>query len=83
MKQKQFAPLNVAQMGLMVYCANQGHLTDVAVEKVSDFEDALLSYAKSEYADLMNSVAASGDWNDEIEGQFKEAVEKFKATQTF
>ncbi|MFT5577685.1 MAG: F-type H+-transporting ATPase subunit alpha [Paraglaciecola psychrophila] len=83
MKQKQFAPLNVAQMGLMLYCANQGHLNDVAVEKVSDFEDALLSFVKSEYSDLMNAVAASGDWNDEIEGQFKEAVEKFKATQTF
>jgi len=83
MKQKQFAPLNVAQMGLMLYCANQGHLNDVAVEKVTDFEEALLSFVKSEYADLMSSVAANGDWNDEIEAQFKEAVEKFKATQTF
>lgn len=83
MKQKQYAPLNVAEMGLMLYCANQGHLADIAVEKIGDFESALLSFAKSEYADLMTTIAKTGDWNDEIEAKFKEAVEKFKATQTF
>ncbi len=37
----------------------------------------------SEYADTMKSIEQSGDWNDELEAKFKEAVEKFKATQTY
>ena len=83
MKQKQYAPLNVAEMGLIVYCANEGHLDDVAVEKIGDFESALLSFANAEYADTMTAIAASGDWNDDYKAKFVELVEKFKSTQTY
>lgn len=83
MKQKQYAPQNVAEMGLMVYCANEGHLKEVEVAKIGDFESALLSFANSEYADTMKAIASTGDWNDEYQAKFAELVEKFKATQTY
>jgi F-type H+-transporting ATPase subunit alpha len=83
MKQKQYAPMSVAEMGLIVYCANEGHLDDVAVDKIGDFESALISYAKAEYTDTMNAIAASGDWNDDYKAQFVELVDKFKSTQTY
>jgi F-type H+-transporting ATPase subunit alpha len=83
MKQTQYAPQNVAQMGLMVFCANEGHLKDVEVSKIQAFESALLAFAKAEYADVMDAIAKSGDWNDEYQAKFKELVEKFKATQTY
>src|SRR5210317_1533930 len=69
MKQKQYAPQNVAQMGLMVFCANEGHLNDVAVDKIQAFESALLAFAKAEYSDVMDAIAASGDWNDEYQAK--------------
>ena len=37
MKQKQFAPMSVAEMGTVLFAANEGYLTDVEVEKVLDF----------------------------------------------
>lgn len=83
MKQKQYTPQNVAQMGLMVFCANEGHLKDVEVSKIQAFESALLAFAKAEYRDVMDAIAKSGDWNDEYQAKFKEMVEKFKATQTY
>jgi F-type H+-transporting ATPase subunit alpha len=83
MKQKQYSPQSVAEMGLIVYCANEGHLDDVAVEKIGDFEAALQSYAKSEYADMMSTIAKTGAWSDEYQAQFAELVEKFKSTQTY
>ncbi len=83
MKQKQYSPQNVAEMGLMIFCANEGHLDDVVVDKIGDFESALLSFVNSEYADTMSAIAASGDWNDDYKAKFQEAVEKFKATQTY
>jgi len=83
MKQKQYSPQSIAEMGLLVYAADNGFLNDVEVAKIGDFEDALLSYAAAEHADLMNSVAQSGDWNGEIEGQFKALLEKFLSTQTW
>ena len=83
MKQKQYAPQSVAEMGLMIYAANEGHLDDVEVEKIGAFEDALLSFANSEYADTMQEIAKTGAWNDNFEAKFKEAIEKFKSTQTY
>ena len=83
MKQKQYAPQNIAQMGLMIYCANEGHLNDVEVAKIGDFEDALLSFMAAEYADTMKTIVETGDWNKDFEAKFKEGIEKFKATQTY
>ena len=70
-------------MGLVLYAANEGYLEDVDVAKIGDFEGALLSYMHAEHGDLMKSIVESGDYNDEIEGTFKSAIEKFKSTQTW
>ena len=70
-------------MGLLLYAANEGMLSDVDVTKIGDFEDALLSYMHAEHGELMGSIVQSGDYNDEIEGAFKSAIEKFKSTQTW
>ncbi|GAB5497821.1 MAG: F0F1 ATP synthase subunit alpha [Pseudohongiellaceae bacterium] len=83
MKQKQYSPLSIAEMGVSIYAANGGYLKDVELNKVLDFENALLSYMNSEQADLMAKVNETGDWNDEIEGQFKAALEKFKSTESY
>lgn len=83
MKQKQYSPLSVAELAIVVYAANEGHLNDVEIAKIGDFEAALLSYMNSENADLMAKVNESGDYNDEIASGFKAALEKFKSTQTW
>ena len=70
-------------MGLVLYAANENHLNDIEVNKIGDFEDALLSYMHAEHAELMAGIVESGDYNDEIEAAFKGAIEKFKATQTW
>ena len=83
MKQKQYSPLSVAEMGLVLYVANEGYLEDVDVAKILDFEAALLSYANSEYTSLIAKVNEKGDWNGDIESEYKALVEKFKSTQTW
>jgi F-type H+-transporting ATPase subunit alpha len=83
MKQRQYAPLSVAEMGLIIYAVNEGHLKDIEVAKILDFESALFAYMKSEHADLMADVAKNGTWNDDVEATFKSAIEQFKATQTW
>jgi F-type H+-transporting ATPase subunit alpha len=83
MKQRQYAPLSVAEMGLIIYAVNEGHLKDIEVAKILDFESALFAYMKSEHADLMADIAKNGTWNDDVEATFKSAIEQFKATQTW
>ncbi|MEQ3633930.1 MAG: F0F1 ATP synthase subunit alpha [Thalassolituus sp.] len=83
MKQGQYAPMSTAEMGLSVYAATEGFLEDVEVTKIQAFEAALLSYANSEYAELMAKINVKGDFNDEIASGLKECIEKFKSTQTW
>tara|TARA_B110000285_G_scaffold34752_1_gene37040 strand:- start:18 stop:1562 length:1545 start_codon:yes stop_codon:yes gene_type:complete len=83
MKQKQYAPMSVAQQSLSIFAADRGFMDDVPVEKVGSFEEALHSFFTSEKADLEKKINDTGDWNDDIEKQFTEVVEQFKKTQTF
>lgn len=83
MKQKQYSPMSVAEMGLVLYVANEGYLSDIEIRKVLDFEAALLSFANAEYAPLLAKVNEKGDWSNEIEAEYKALVEKFKSTQTW
>ena len=83
MKQTQYSPLNISSMGLVLYAANEGYLDNVEVNKIKDFEKALLGFASSEYSDFMNSIEESGDYNDDIGNSLKELLEKFISTQTW
>ena len=83
MKQTQYSPLSVAEMGIMVFAADKGFLKEIAVEKIGDFETALLSYMNSEHKDLMDAINVSGDYNDDIEGTFDKAMKKFISTQNW
>jgi len=83
MKQKQYAPMSVAEMGVVLYAANEGYLKDVAVDRIGKFEAALLDYMNSEEKALMDKINEKGDYNGDIEAGIKAAIEKFKATQTW
>ena len=83
MKQKQYSPQSIAEMGVMVYAADQGFLKEIEVSKIGDFESALLSYMKAEHSDLMDQINQAGDYNDDIAAGFKAALEKFVSTQTW
>ena len=83
MKQKQYSPMSVAEMGVVLYAANNGYLKGIEIDKIGSFEAALLDYMNSEQKALMDKINEKGDYNDEIEAGIKEAIEQFKATQTW
>ena len=79
MKQKQYAPLSVAEMAVSLFAGNEGYLDDVPVEKVVDFEAALHSYMRAEQAELLDKINESGDYNEDIEQGLRKALDEFKA----
>jgi F-type H+-transporting ATPase subunit alpha len=78
MKQKQYSPLPVAEMALILFAADQGFLDDVPLNKVVEFDQELLTFARHEHGDFLASVNKSGDYNDEIAKQMKSIVQSFK-----
>jgi len=83
MKQKQFAPLNIADMALSIFAVNEGYLNDVPVNKVLAFEAALHSYFNSECKALMDNINATANYDGKIEAELRAGIEKFKATQSW
>jgi F-type H+/Na+-transporting ATPase subunit alpha len=58
MKQKQYAPLSVAQMALSIYAVNNGYMDAVPLNKVVAFEAALLGFAMSNHKTDLDAVNA-------------------------
>jgi F-type H+-transporting ATPase subunit alpha len=83
MKQKQYAPLSVAEMAVSLFAVNEGYLDDVPVAKVVDFEAALHAHAESHAKALLDRINAEGDYNDEIEGELKALLDGFASTGAY
>lgn len=80
MKQHQYAPMSVAEMGVSLYAANAGFLDSLDVKKVRDFEAALLTFMRSEESDLMAKINETGDFSDDIKNGIHSAIERFVKT---
>ena len=83
MKQNQYAPMSVAEMGVVLFAATEGYLENVPVERVLDFERDLIGYMNTEHGDWMAEVAASGDYDDAIVEAMKSALDKFQASHSY
>ncbi|MBB3103002.1 F0F1 ATP synthase subunit alpha [Azomonas macrocytogenes] len=83
MKQKQFVPMSIGEMGVSLYAAERGYLTDIEVAKIGAFEQALIGYFQREQSALLEKINEKGDFNDEIDAGIKAGIETFKATQTW
>src|SRR5205807_1037791 len=56
MKQKQYAPMSVAEMALAIYAVNSGYLDKVELKKVVAFETALQAFAHSGYQSMLDAI---------------------------
>ena len=83
MKQKQYSPLNIADMAVSLYAADRGYLDDVPLNKIGAFEAAIHTFMNSEKADLMKKINTTGDYNDEIDAAIKNSIEEFKKNHTW
>jgi len=82
MKQKQFAPMSVAQLALSIYAVNNGFMDKVPINKVVDFENALQGFASSNSKAAMDAINAEPVLKKH-EGALKKICEDFVATGTY
>ena len=79
MKQRQYSPLNVADMGVSLFAVENGFLDDIELEKIGAFEEALHDYMRAEQGELMARIGEDGNYDDAIEKDIEAAIAKFKA----
>jgi F-type H+/Na+-transporting ATPase subunit alpha len=83
MKQKQYAPMSVAEMALSIYAVNNGYMDKVELKKVVDFEAALQAFAQTNYREMLDALNAAPKLSKENEAALKACIEDFVATGTY
>ncbi|OGT30033.1 MAG: F0F1 ATP synthase subunit alpha [Gammaproteobacteria bacterium RIFCSPHIGHO2_12_FULL_35_23] len=83
MKQKQYAPLTVAEMSISLYAVDRGYFDRVPINKVTAVEAELHAFCFTNYANLMKRINEAGDYNDDIDKQMKAAIEACMQTLTW
>ncbi len=80
MKQKQYAPMSIAQMALSIYAVNEGDMDEVPLNKIQAFEAGLHAHMANSYGDLQKKIIETGAWDKDIEAEFKKIISEFKTT---
>ena len=82
MKQKQYAPMSVAEMALSIYAVNSGYMDQTDRKKIVDFEAALQSFAKSSHKASLDAINAEPVLKKH-EATLKAICEDFAANGTY
>jgi F-type H+-transporting ATPase subunit alpha len=82
MKQKQYAPMSVAEMALSIYAVNEGYMDAVPVNKIVAFEAALQGFAKSTHKADLDAINAEPVLKKHAD-TLKKIVTNFAATGTY
>jgi F-type H+-transporting ATPase subunit alpha len=83
MKQKQYSPLSVAEQAVSLFAANEGFLDDIEIKKVGEFEAALHNFVRSKHGALLDKINSTGDFNDDIAKDLRDAIEAFKSSSVW
>jgi F-type H+-transporting ATPase subunit alpha len=83
MKQKQYAPMSVAEMALSIYAVNNGYLDKVDLKKVGAYEAGLQAFAKTSHKGVMDGINKSPLHSDENIAGLKKICEEFATTGSY
>ncbi|MGE0313893.1 MAG: F0F1 ATP synthase subunit alpha [Lautropia sp.] len=78
MKQPQYQPLQVWEMALTLFGANNGYFDDIEVPKALAAEKALRDFAKTKYASLVEEIERDKKFSKDVEAKLHELLKDFK-----
>jgi F-type H+-transporting ATPase subunit alpha len=78
LKQPQYRPMTVEQQVMVIYAATQGHMDDVPVNRIQEFQTAFLSYVDTHAAQLRQDLGEKKELTADIENALKSALSDFK-----
>ena len=78
LKQDQYSPLKVSEQVLSIFAGVRGHLDDIELNKIKDFEIKLLEKIKSEKIEIIERIEKSGKLDDDLEKEISSIINEIK-----
>src|SRR5580704_11446009 len=82
MKQRQYAPMSVAEMALSIYAVNNGYMDKTDRKKIVEYEAALQNFARSSHRAALDAIDAEPVLKKH-EGALKKICDDFVATGAY
>ncbi len=79
LNQPQYAPWPIEEQVAIIYAATQGFLDDVEVEKITEFNDGLRDFLRTQKPEIGEAIRTSKELSDDTVVALKEAFLAFKA----
>lgn len=83
LKQPQYAPLQVWELGVVLFTVNNGYLDDVPVEQVLHFEKHFKDYLINKHTGFIDRVETSKELSKDDEAELVAALQAFKKSGTY
>jgi len=77
LKQPQYKPMPIAEQVVVIWCGANGHLDNLSVSSLADFEDKLLNHIRSEFPEILEGITNAGEMNKEEEANLTKVVSDF------
>ncbi|MBZ0169278.1 F0F1 ATP synthase subunit alpha [Candidatus Methylomirabilis lanthanidiphila] len=79
LKQGQYVPLEVERQILIIYAGTAGHLDELPVDAVLQFETALLQSVQGRYPSIFQEIKEKRELSDALRAQMDQAITECKA----
>ena len=79
LKQNQYVPMDVEKQVAIIFAASKGHLDNLPVDQIADFERGLFEYLDANAADFLASIVSDGKIADETAEMLEKAIVDYKA----
>src|SRR5256885_2427432 len=78
LKQAQYRPMSTEQEAVVIYAGTKGYLDDVPINRVQEFQSALLAFVDTSGAGLRQDLANKKELTEDIENRLKQTINDFK-----
>ena len=79
LKQKNNAPVEVANQVCILYAVTNGYLKDVSVDQIPEFERRLAIFMEQRYGDVLDAIRSTGKLEPETEEKLQKALTELLA----
>ena len=79
LKQNQYVPMDVEKQIAIIFSASKGHLDDIDIGKISEFESGLFEYLDSNASEALSSIVNKGIISDETAKNLEKAILDYKS----
>ena len=73
-----YSPISVENQTIIIWAVTNGHLDDVTIEKIKDFEERFLDFLKVKEEKLLTDIKKGKNLDEQTIKDLEKAVSEFK-----